>query len=487
MTQPLHDQKRALAGAGVPASASSTRTKLDDAALAERHKMLRARKKALGKSRTAGNAAAPLSKQASKGVLPANAKAIAACTEMRKWKITGVPGLYLQVNSPTQRSWLLRYRFCGVNREKGLGSLKEVGLTEARNRVAAIRAEIAQGRDPLAAAIVTPLEVRTFREAAEDFIKRKEPEWKDPKSVLAWKGTLSTHAYPQIGARPCSEITTAEILAVLQPIWKTKTETAKRVQGRIRDVLAAEFVLSQRRWRDWHNPATWDGNLKHLLPAPSKIRKTEHYAAVNWRDAPAAFAKIASATGSGALALRFTVMTAARTKMTRLAQWHEIDHDEMTWSVPPERMLEAGEAVLSGTKGNTVLVPLSSAVAAILVEAQQMKRVDDFIFPGAKIAKPLSENTLLMAARRQGVNATVHGWRSTFSTWSKEWLGGDLEETEVALGHIIPGVRGDYMRGELLAHRRLMMEAWAAFLLRTRDEAEQARIAYRTFTLTMAR
>lgn len=414
-------------------------------------------------------------------VVKANVKAVAACVQPGRWKVDGVDNLYLQVTSATARSWLLRYTHAGKAREKGLGSLKAVTLAEARERAEDIMRAVRRGDDPLAPGAGQPVAAaRPFRVAADDYIARKTPEWGEPKHPLQWRATLETYAHPKLGDLPCDRITTAMVLEALQPIWTTKTETAKRVLGRIREVLNSEYTLQGRRWPGWQNPAVWQGCLQHLLPAPSKVHKVEHFKAVHWRDAPAAHAKIAASRGNSAVALRFLALCAPRTKMVRLATWAEFDLDAGTWSVPPERFFgtdgdgdEDGGAeaarvrVLSGTKGRHITVPVTDAMAAVLAEALTLKRGRDvFVFPGQKPGRPISTMTMLTLQHRRGIDATIHGWRTTFKTWAMETRAESHDVIELSLGHRLPGgaVPNAYFDGEMLERRRVLLEKWAAYL-----------------------
>jgi integrase len=381
------------------------------------------------------------------------------------WRVDGVTGLYLQVTKATQRSWLLRYTMDGKAREKGLGSAAVVGLTEAKRKATALRTAIHAGTDPLAKVAVR--RVRTFREAAEAYIEAQSAGWTSEVHAEQWTTTLATYAYPTLGDRRCDEIAVDDVLAILRPIWNEKTETANRVRGRIEAVIGAEYARSG--WDGYRNPAVWKGLLQHLLAKPGKVAPVEHHRALAWRDAPEVYKRIAALRTAGALALRFALLTASRTRMVRGATWAEIDMGERVWRLSPMRAKggNGSEETTSGTKGATVNIPLSDEAMAVLDAARALPRwkEDEHIFPGQKAGAGMSDMTLLQVHYRLGIDATVHGWRSTFRDWAGEATDHHPDIAEAALGHALGSkVRLAYQRGDLLEKRRVMMADWAAYL-----------------------
>jgi integrase len=299
-------------------------------------------------------------------------------------------GLWLQVQGPTQKSWLLRYSFGGKAREMGLGPVAHVGLAEAREQARAQRALLRQGIDPLAAKRGTSTAAAneppglTFRKAAEDLIASKRPGLRNDKHASQWSSTLATYVYPSIGDKPASAVTTDDVLAILRPIWVSKHETAARLRGRIQAVLSAAKV--REGWQGHSNPALWKDNLEHLLPAPRKVHVVEHHVALPWQDAPAFIARLRQAKGVGARALEFTILTAVRTNMTIGATWAQVDEREQVWAVPSERM----------KSGKQMRIPLSEAAMVVLAALRPLRRPDrgDFIFPDVRHGQPISNMTM---------------------------------------------------------------------------------------------
>lgn len=368
-----------------------------------------------------------------------------------------VPGLHLQIKGDA-RSWILRVTVGTKRRDIGLGAFPAVTLEQARQNARETRESIAQGIDPILTrkSARSALEARqkaaiTFDEAARRFIDAKSDEWRNAKHHQQWVNTLAMYASPVIGGLHVSDITQGHVLSALQPIWKTKTETANRVRSRIELVLDWATV---RGYRKGDNPARWKGHLDMLLPKPAKITRTKHHEAITIDDMPAFMTELRKREGTGARALEFLILTATRSGETRGATWPEIDLDGATWTIPAERM----------KGGREHRVPLSKAALDLL---QSLPRIEgaDLVFPGAREGKPLSDMTLAAVMRRIGTDAVPHGFRSTFRDWTAERTNYPRDVAEMALAHAIESkVESAYRRGDLFAKRAHMMTAWAAFL-----------------------
>src|SRR5262245_20654950 len=189
-------------------------------------------------------------------------------------------GLYLQVSSPTARSWVYRYTLRGKARYLGLGSASAITLKRARELVAEPRRLHAEGIDPLDHKHAERSPARpgvTFKECAERFIAAREQTWRSERHRQQWRTSLEADAYPKIGHLPVNAIDTAAVLSVLQPIWTQKPESASRLRNRIENVLDAAKAAELRQGE---NPARWKGHLANLLAAPRKLRKAVHLAAM---------------------------------------------------------------------------------------------------------------------------------------------------------------------------------------------------------------
>lgn len=370
--------------------------------------------------------------------------------------------LWLTVPEAGRGTWTFRASIRGKPVEMGLGSTKDVPYAEACDAADAARKLAKGGTNPIedrrarvAAVAEADAAATTFRTAAAAYVAAHKAGWRNDKHAWQWTRTLEMFAYPVIGDLPVGEITTEHLLAILTPIWTAKTETAIRVRGRIEQVLNYGTV---RKWRSGPNPAAWRGHLQLLLPQPSKVRKVEHHAALPWKEMYPFMEALARQTSVSALALRFAVLTAARSGEVRGATWREIDLDAAVWSIDGARM-----------KGGSLhRVPLAPEAAAILRQMAELRTEDDpdaLVFPGQKRGRPLSDMSLTAALRRMGRgDLTAHGFRSTFRDWCAEATNHPRALAEKALAHALESkVEASYQRGDLLEKRRGVMVEWATY------------------------
>jgi len=374
--------------------------------------------------------------------------------------VGGVPGLALQIIGPA-KSWLLRVAVGGKRREIGLGGFTSTnGVAEARRRALEARNKIDEGVDPVLAKQSAKAALKaarhagiTFKQAAEDFITQHQAGWSNAKHSMQWTSTLSTYAYPYIGTLQVADITTSHVLDVLKAnnLWTAKPETASRVRQRIEKVLAAADVAAGR---ERLNPARLEV-ISKSLPAKDKVAKIKHHAALPWREMPSFMARLREQPGTGALALQFAILTAARSGEVRGMTWSEIDFEQRVWVVPEDRMKAKKEH----------RVPLTDAAMQVLALAdpgEQDRRGDDHVFPGSKGA--LSDMTLTAVLRRMGADVTAHGFRSSFRDWAGESTHHPREVIEHALAHQLKdAAEAAYARGDLLAKRRVLMQDWSAW------------------------
>jgi integrase len=363
-------------------------------------------------------------------------------------------GLMLQVRGPTNASWLLRYQRDGRVRTLGLGPLHTVTLAEARARAKAARLQLLDGDDPLeekrAAKAERTLEAAravTFKECAERFYAAHEREWSNAKHRMQFLSTLRDYVHPIIGALPVASIDEPMVLKVLQPIWATKTVTARRVRNRIASVL--DFA-SASKYRTGTNPARWEGHLEHLLATPEKLAPVKSHAALPYNEIAAFIADLRKVEGVAARALEFTILTAARTGETIGATWDEIDLDEATWIIPATRM----------KAGREHRVPLCDRAMQIL-RALPRETDNPHVFIGAKAGSGLSDIVMFRTLKELRPDVTVHGFRSSFSTWSHETTAYPAHVIEISLAHSIgTAVERAYRRGDLFEKRRRLMTDW---------------------------
>ncbi|SDR07395.1 protein of unknown function [Burkholderia orbicola] len=364
-------------------------------------------------------------------------------------------GLYLQITTAGVKSWLFRYMRSGKARGMGLGPVHTIGLADARARALDCRRQLLDGIDPIdsrnaerAAQGIAQANAVTFQHCAEKYIDSHRASWKNAKHADQWTNTLTTYAYPIFDSLAVSAIDTALVMKVLEPIWTTKTETASRVRGRIESVLDWATV---RGYRDGENPARLKGHLDTLLPKRSRVQKVEHHPALPYADLPDFMKELRASEGTAARALEFLILTATRTNETIGATWQEFDLDEGTWTVPAERMKMRKEH----------RVPLSARAIA-LVKAQQTLKRGDYVFPGARDKKPLSNMAMLqLLERMKRDDITVHGFRSTFRDWAGETTHYPREVCEAALAHGIKDkAEAAYARGDLFVKRAALMQDW---------------------------
>jgi len=386
--------------------------------------------------------------------------------------VGGVAGLALQVQAAGARSWILRIAVGGKRREMGLGGFPDVTLADARRRARDEREKANKGVDPIAERQAADSLLRadrakavTFKAAALAYIEAHEPSWRNAKHAEQWRNTLAS-TYPAIGELHVRDVGLAQVLQVLEPIWKEKTETASRLRGRIESVLD---WATARGYRDGLNPARWRGHLDHLLPAPSKIMKVGHMAAIPVGEAGAFMQALRKQEGTGARALEFAILTAARSGEVRGATWSEIDLEAALWVCPAERMKANKEH----------RVPLSPAAVDLLrslpataptAESNTRTAAQRLVFPAPR-GGVLSDMTLVAVTRRMGAAAVPHGFRSTFRDWCAERTNYPREVAEMALAHAISDkVEAAYRRGDLFEKRRRLMADWAKFLSKVEEK-----------------
>jgi integrase len=368
-------------------------------------------------------------------------------------------GLYLQVAPAGSKSWIFRFSLGGKRREMGLGPYPGVSLAAARQLAAGAHSLVRAGKDPIAARDAERARKRledaraiTFDQAAEQFIAANEPGWRNDKHRGQWRTSLAAFASPIIGKMSVADVGVTEVMRVLEPLWREKTETGSRVRGRIERVLDWAKV---RGYRTGENPAQWRGHLDNLLPARRKVQKVKHHAAVAIDDLPAVYAKLAQLDSMTALALRFAILTAARAGEVTGARWSEFNIEAKVWTVPSDRI----------KAGRTHRVPLSQDAMEILAWVRPMATAA-LVFPGWVAGRPLSLTSMLKVLKLAGGgDATVHGFRSTFRDWASEHTNYPRDVAEMALAHSIGDrVEAAYRRGDLFERRKLMMEDWATFV-----------------------
>jgi integrase len=291
--------------------------------------------------------------------------------------------------------------------------------------------------------------VPTFGQVADQLMASMQRQWRNEKHRYQWRMTLENYAKP-IWDRPVDMVGVEDVLTVLRAHWERRPETAGRLRGRIERVLNAAKAAG---YRTGENPAAWRGHLENLLPRRARLSRG-HHKAVPWRKMPAFIKTLRERDGVAAIALEFAILTAARSGEVRGATRDEFDIEQKVWVVPAKRM----------KSGREHRVPLVPRAIEILEAVKPLANHTGLVFPGRQPSKPMSDMTLKAVLRRMKVDATVHGFRSSFKDWASEGTSFANELSEAALAHVVgDAVERAYRRGDVLDRRRELMEAWAKF------------------------
>lgn len=394
--------------------------------------------------------------------------------------VGGVAGLYLQVGSPSAKSWLLRVTVGEKRREIGLGPYPEVGLGQARQLAADMKADIRDGIDPVkqrkearASLVASQRRGLTFREAVELFVPVKTRELAEGKYRDQWRDSLDKYAMSRLGEMRVHDIALPDILSVLEPHWSTIPVTADKLRRKLNEIL--DFC-TVREYRAGPNPARWDGNLQHALGANPGRSGEDHYPAVQPKDFARFWRAISGRAGMGAAALKLQLLSATRVGAIRFMTWQEIDLENRVWTVQPGR-----KSSKIGPKDGTKRVPLNEPMLDILRSIPRHEE-NELVF-WAPRGGALSDATLgkLMKVLHEadvragnggfldaktGEVAVPHGFRSTFKNWAIEQTSYEWQLSEAALWHKLGSkVETSYARSDLIEKRRQMMEDWARFAM----------------------
>ena len=411
---------------------------------------------------------------------PVNDLQVRRITRVGWHAVGGVAGLLLQVRKPTKegaqppRSWILRVKVGDKRQPIGLGSYPQVSLASAREQAAKLVIEVRQGvnlvakkRAQRSALIVASAKNKTFKDCAEAYMDAHSSDYTSEKHRKQWPATLVTYAYPIIGNMLVSDISMRDVRNVLEQktatdkdttgkLWYVKTETAKRLLGRIKTVLDYATV---NEYRSGTNPAQWTGHLSTQLPSPKKLQKKEHHPAVPYQQIGDFMSKLRTNSSISAKALEFLILTAVRSGSVRQAECSEIDLAKGLWVIPAEHTKARQEH----------RVPLTQQAIQLLKSVPVMAG-SNIIFPSPK-GKALSDmafSQLMRGMRERGeltVEAVPHGFRSTFRDWAAEQTAYPDEIRKAASGHTVgDAVKEAYQRTDLLDKRRNLMNEWAKFL-----------------------
>ena len=355
--------------------------------------------------------------------------------------------LYLVVAPGGSKQWVQRLTVRRRQTDVGLGGYPVVGLREAREKAQANRAQARSGADPLLER--RRAAVPTFRDLASQHIEALRPSWRNAKHAAQWGSTLAAYAHPFIGNRPVDQVTRADVIGLLSPIWTKKPETARRVRQRVRAVMARANALEYIE----HNPAG-EGIDAALAKLP-RIRA--HHPALPYAQLPAALRAVRESTATPAVTLgfEFLALTACRSGEVRGARWEEIDIACAAWTVPAKRM----------KGGRTHRVPLSEQAIAVLEEARGLDNGSGLVFPAPRSGLDLSDMAFAQLLRRLELDFVPHGLRSSFRDWAAEQTNAPHAVMEAALAHSVKNsTEAAYFRSDLFELRRGLMAEWGRFL-----------------------
>ena len=358
----------------------------------------------------------------------------------------GSHGLSLLVkktaNGRLSKTWSQKLLVNGAYRWIGLGSFPIVTLAQARQKALENKQAAVAGRDPRNA-------IPTFEQCAERVIAIYAEGWKDGgKSEKQWRASLGKYVFPRVGDRPINAVSTADLMAVLIPVWQERPETARRIKQRLGAIMRWAVAES---YRD-NDPTT---SLSAALPKHNSVR--QHHKALPYAEVGRALDKIRA---SGAYpttkqCFLFMTLTMTRSGETRGATWDEIDLETATWTIPGARM----------KTGKPHRVPLSGPALSVLDEARKYRDRSNLLFPSIS-GKVMSDSTASKLLRENDIGCVPHGMRSSARDWMSECTDAPREIAEHCLAHI-EGSAAElaYRRTDYFEKRRQIMNDWAAYVM----------------------
>ena len=359
-------------------------------------------------------------------------------------------GLYLRIQAGGRKSWIFTWKRQGVQRDLGLGSFKDVSLANARRKAAKARDALAEGKDPRD--VLRPPPEKTFLDTAKACLAARKLDQMSPKTKRKWERTAYEFAKP-LHSRAVGSVTREDVLNVLEPIWERTPETGRIVRAQL------EIIFDYAKGRYWsksENPAKWKGGLETVLTLPSR-KDVKHHAAMPYSQIPAFMDRLRERDAISARALEFTILTMTRTSETLDAVWSEFDMERRLWTIPSARMQKTKEAHQ---------IPLTERALHILKKQNEM-RLSEYVFPGQRTNRPLSNMSMLNLLKRMREDEiTVHGFRSTARDYIGNETNHEREIAEQALSHQIGNeVERSYRRGRALDKHRRLLEDWERYCL----------------------
>ena len=368
-------------------------------------------------------------------------------------------GLYLSIYKPGRGKWSLRYTLKKKAREMGLGSFPEVTLLDARQNALSNKQLLIKKIDPIdekkRVEVLRQQQNKKFSDIANLYIEtKKKPEWTNPKSEQQWRNTINTYVSPILDSKPLNDINRDDIISVLHPIWRDKTETARKLQQRLFLIFAFAKI---REWYTHDNPASWKEHLSFILPDPYLIKKVKHHASLKFTEVAKFYEELCKFEMLSTYPLRLLILTATRTKEVIESQFNEFDLQKKMWTIPADKM-----KVKKKHK-----VPLSDEAISI-IELMRKKHNHEYVFTNPATGRHISNGAMLIFLKKQfpHLKITVHGFRSSFRDWAEEIGQYQHNAIEFCLAHELPNkVEKAYLRSDLIEQRKQIMNDWEKYLL----------------------
>ena len=368
-------------------------------------------------------------------------------------------GLYISISKPGRGKWSFRYRINKKSREMGLGSYPDVSLSDARQLSFNNKQLLSKKIDPIdeknRVEVLRQQQNKKFSDIADLYIRTKKmPEWTNDKSYTSWKNTLNTYAAPILDSKPIVDINRDDIIGVLLPIWRKKTETARRIQQRLFLIFAFAKI---RGWYNNDNPASWKEHLSLVLPDPYKIRKVKHHPSLPYSQINVFYKQLSEFDLFSAYALRMVILTVARTSEVIKSKFEEFDLEKRIWTLPYYNMKARREHK----------IPLSNEALSI-IRFLRRKHNHEHVFTNLVTDKHISDGAMLyiLKSRFRDLKITTHGFRSTFRDWAEETGLYQHNAIEFCLAHELPNkVEKAYLRSDLIEQRKIIMNDWGKYIM----------------------
>ena len=368
-------------------------------------------------------------------------------------------GLYISISKPGRGKWSFRYTINKKSREMGFGSYPDVSLSEARQLSFNNKQLLSKKIDPIdeknRVEVLRQQQNKKFSDIANLYIEtKKKPEWTNPKSEQQWRNTLNTYVYPILDSKPLNDINRNDIISVLHPIWRDKTETARRIQQRLFLIFAFAKI---REWYTHDNPASWKEHLYHILPNPFKINKVKHHAFLRHEEVNRFYNELFEIDLFSVYALRLLILTITRTSEVIKSKFEQFDLDKGIWTLPYYNMKARKEHK----------VPLSNEAISI-IKLMRKKHNHEYVFHNPATGKHISNGAMLVFIKKRfpHFKITVHGFRTTFRTWAEEQGKYQHYAIKFSQSHQLPDkVEKAYMRTDLMPERKIIMNDWEKYIL----------------------